>query len=55
MAETANPNTTMLEFQTVHFHCKKKKLKHLEINSEPLLTHRKYFLRQSNVAPFYSF
>lgn len=55
MAETANPNITMLEFQTVHFHCKKKKLKHLEINSEPLLTHRKYFLRQSNVAPFYSF
>lgn len=27
MAETANPNTTMLEFQTVHFHCKKKKTK----------------------------
>lgn len=24
MAETANSNTTMLEFQTIHFHCKKK-------------------------------
>lgn len=42
-------------FKQYIFIVKKKKSKHLEISSEPLLTHRKYFLRQSNVTPFYSF
>lgn len=44
MAEAANPNGTMLEFQTIHFHWKEKNIKYLEVNNEPMFIHISIFL-----------